>query len=183
MCYPGLQAKFQQNPHAMDTLIRKTGNKRIVECASDRRWATGVPLNDPNCLDETKWTSQGILGQMLESIHNDILNCQRGSMDTHYHQPNFGHSRDQSLLPSPDMQQYHLGASSMEVPDEVVNNISCTNCLPVKSLSGQESTSGSASTSLTSDTTATARDTDPGECPPDKPLRVTDQIPRVKETN
>ena len=35
VCYPGLQAKFQQNQHAMDTLIRKTGNKRIVECATD----------------------------------------------------------------------------------------------------------------------------------------------------
>ena len=35
VCYPGIQAKFQQNPYAMDILIRKTGNKRIVECASD----------------------------------------------------------------------------------------------------------------------------------------------------
>ena len=35
VCYPGIQSKFQQNPYAMDILIRKTGNKRIVECASD----------------------------------------------------------------------------------------------------------------------------------------------------
>ena len=66
VCYPGIQAKFQQNPYATDTLIQKTGNKRIVECASDRLWATGIPLSDPNCLDDTKWISQGILGQMLE---------------------------------------------------------------------------------------------------------------------
>ena len=184
VCYPGLQAKFQQNPHAMDTLIRRTGNKRIVECASDRRWATGIPLNDPNCLDDTKWFSQGILGQMLESIRSDVLNCQRGSMEVHYHQPaNFRHSRDQSLLPNSDMQQQQLGASSMELPDEVINTISCTSHLPGESLSGQDSTSGSASTSPTSDTTATATDTDPGECPPDEPLRATDQNPRVKETN
>ena len=26
VCYPGIQAKFHQNPYAMDTLIRKTGN-------------------------------------------------------------------------------------------------------------------------------------------------------------
>ena len=183
VCYPGLQAKFQQNPHAMDTLIRKTGNKRIVECATDRRWATGIPLNNPNCLDETKWTSQGILGQMLESIRSDILNCQRGSMGTQYHQPNFGHSRDQALLPGPDMQQYQFGSLSMEVTDEVVNNISCQKGLPVKSLFGQDSTSGSASTSPTSDTTASTTDTDPGEGPPNEPLRVIEQIPRVKETN
>ena len=42
-----------------------------MECAADRLWATGIPLNDPTCLDETKWISPGILGQMLESIQNE----------------------------------------------------------------------------------------------------------------
>ena len=42
-----------------------------MECAADRLWATGIPLNDPTCLDETKWISPGILGQMLESIRNE----------------------------------------------------------------------------------------------------------------
>ena len=68
VCYPRIKAKFCQNPYAMDCLIRKTGSKRIVECAADRLWATGIPLNDPTCLDETKWIGPGILGQMLESI-------------------------------------------------------------------------------------------------------------------
>ena len=80
VCYPGIQAKFQQNQHAMDTLIHKTGNKRIVKCASDRLWATGIPLNDLNCLDDTKWIGQGILGQMLESIRNDQINCHRDAI-------------------------------------------------------------------------------------------------------
>ena len=71
VCYPGIKAKFCQNPYAMDCLIRKTGSKRIVECAADCLWATGIPLNDPTCLDETKWISPGILGQMLESIQNE----------------------------------------------------------------------------------------------------------------
>ena len=182
VCYPGLQAKFQQNPHAMDTLIRKTGNKRIVECASDRLWATGIPLNDPNCLDDTKWIGQGILGQMLESIRNDPLNCHRGSMGIQYQHPVApGHS-SQSLLPDSDMQQHQLGASSMDFSDAMINNISCTNCLPEESLSGQDSASASASTSPTSDTTATTTDTDSGECPPEEPLRVSDNTPGVVET-
>ena len=71
ICYPGIKAKFCQNLHAMDCLIRKTGNKRIMECATDRLWATGIPLSDPSCLDETKWSSPGILGRMLESIRNE----------------------------------------------------------------------------------------------------------------
>ena len=180
MCYPGLQAKFQQNLHAMDTLIRKTGNKRIVECASDRLWATGIPLTDPNCLDDTKWIGQGILGQMLQSIRNDSLYCHRGSMSIQYHHPaNPSHSSSQSLLPDSDMQQHQIGASSMDFSDGMISTISCANRLPGESLSGQDSASASASTSPTSDTTATATDTDPGECPPEEPLRVSDQIPGV----
>ena len=42
-----------------------------MECAADCLWATGIPLNDPTCLDETKWISPGILGQMLERIRNE----------------------------------------------------------------------------------------------------------------
>ena len=74
-CYPGIKAKFYQNPDVMDCLMVKTGSKRIVECATDRLWATGVPLNDPTCLDETKWMSPGILGQMLESIRTEQALC------------------------------------------------------------------------------------------------------------
>ena len=162
----------------MDTLIRKTGNKRIVECASDRLWATGIPLTDPNCLDNTKWTGQGILGQMLESIRNDSLS--RGPMSIHYHHPaNPSHSSSQSLLPDSDMQQHQIGASSMDFSDEMISTISCADRLPGESLSGQDSASASVSTSPMSDTTATATDTDPGKCPPEEPLRVSDQIPGV----
>ena len=38
ICYPGIQAKFHQNPYAMDCLIHKTVSKRIVECATDCLW-------------------------------------------------------------------------------------------------------------------------------------------------
>ena len=82
-CLPGIHAKFYQNPNAMDTLLYKTGTKRIVECASDRLWGTGIPLGDPVCLDSTKWISQGILGQALECIRNEVTQP-RGQF---YHQP------------------------------------------------------------------------------------------------
>ena len=67
----------------------------------------------------------------------------------------------------------------MDFSDEMIITISCANRLPGESLSGQDSTSVSASTTPTSDTTATATDTDPGKCPPEEPLRVSDQIPGV----
>ena len=82
ICFPGICAKFYQNPVAMDTLLYKTGNKKIVECASDRLWGNGMPLGDPACLDSTKWISQGILGQMLECIHSKVTQPRAQS----YHQ-------------------------------------------------------------------------------------------------
>ena len=54
LCHPGICAKFEQNPFVLDTLIAKTGHKRIVECASDCLWGTGLSLSDPECLDHTK---------------------------------------------------------------------------------------------------------------------------------
>ena len=76
VCQPGIQAKFLQNLIVMDTLIHKTGRKNIVECASDRLWGTGIPLNDPVCLDPSKWITQGIMGQILEGIHDEALQNQ-----------------------------------------------------------------------------------------------------------
>ena len=70
-CRPGLCAKFQQNPDIMEVLISKTGNKTIVESARDHLWGTGVALSDPDCLNTTKWTTQGILGELLEEIRDE----------------------------------------------------------------------------------------------------------------
>ena len=76
ICQPGIRAKFLQNPPAMDTLISKTGSKTIVECASDRLWGTGIPLNDPTCLDPQKWITQGIMGRILENIRSEAISKQ-----------------------------------------------------------------------------------------------------------
>ena len=44
-----------------------------MECTSDRLWGTGIPLNDANCLDSSRWINQGIMGQILEGIRNNAL--------------------------------------------------------------------------------------------------------------
>ena len=76
ICQPGIRAKFLQNPPAMDTLISKTGSKTIVECAADKLWGTGIPLNDPMCLDPQKWITQGIMGRILENIRSEVISKQ-----------------------------------------------------------------------------------------------------------
>ena len=90
VCKSGIRAKFQQNPVAMDTLLHKTGQKQIAECTADRLWGTGLPLGDPACLDTSKWTSQGIMGQILESICDEALQYSQtlsssSGMSSHLH--------------------------------------------------------------------------------------------------
>ena len=68
LCYPGIRAKFRQNPYVLDTLICRTGSKRIAESAADRLWGSGRSIGDPLCLDSSNWISQGLLGQILENI-------------------------------------------------------------------------------------------------------------------
>ena len=71
-CEPGIREKFMQNPHLMDTLIRRTENKTIVECTKDRLWGTGSALSEESCLNRDRWITQGILGRILERILNEF---------------------------------------------------------------------------------------------------------------
>ena len=45
----------------------------IAESTADRLWGSGRSLGDPLCLDTSNWTSQGLLGQILESIREEAL--------------------------------------------------------------------------------------------------------------
>ena len=79
-CTLGIRAKFEQNPNLLETLIEKTGSKKIVECANDRLWGTGVNLNHDDCLKPKKWISPGILGKILEGIRDS--NVQNRAADS-----------------------------------------------------------------------------------------------------
>ena len=70
-CYRGLFEKFQQNENLKKVLM-DTGNKTLVESSYDQTWGTGFPLNDPACLDRTKWYNPGILGKLLMDIRSKL---------------------------------------------------------------------------------------------------------------
>ena len=76
LCEKGIREKFLQNPHLMKTLIEKTSNKTIVECANDRLWGNGKPLSDESCLNKDVWITQGILGQILEMVRAEFAPSQ-----------------------------------------------------------------------------------------------------------
>ena len=71
MCKSGISAKFEQNPELAEVLA-STNHKTLVECCSDRVWGNGVSLFDENCLKPEFWTSQGILGEILEDVRSKI---------------------------------------------------------------------------------------------------------------
>ena len=141
LCQPGIQSKFLQNLAIMDTLLRKTGHKTIVECTSDRLWGTGIPINDPDCLDSRKWINQGIIGQILEGIHNNAL-------ESHAH-PHWSVNPNTNKPP-------RLAAN--DYPEPTTQNIGRTNASVLVSMTSiptcVTTDSGSASTTPVSDTTA-----------------------------
>ena len=67
-----LLAKFEQHP-LLAKLLTRTNGYKLVECCNDKVWGTGVPLHVPNALKPTEWHSQGLLGEMLETVR-DIIN-------------------------------------------------------------------------------------------------------------
>ena len=68
ICRIDIRDKFIQNPILMEILVRRTGTKRIVECANDRLWGTGIPLAHPDSLNSDRWITSGIMGKILEDI-------------------------------------------------------------------------------------------------------------------
>ena len=71
VCYPGLLEKFKQNP-GLCAFLKNTGNKTILECCYDDVWGNGIPLTNPKCIDPDSYKQQGILGEMLERIRQEV---------------------------------------------------------------------------------------------------------------
>ena len=53
-------------------LINKTKGKRLVECSKHSTWGCGMAIHNEKCLDTSLWTSQGIMGELLEEIRGEL---------------------------------------------------------------------------------------------------------------
>lgn len=68
----GLREKFKQNQYLFDALIATRG-LQIGEASRDSTWGIGMPLNDPQVLDHTKWPKKGnLLGRTLMKIREEF---------------------------------------------------------------------------------------------------------------
>ena len=79
LCKPGIRQKFIENKVPRTVLLQKTSGKRIVECTKETPWGCGLALKDENCLITTKWTSQGIMGVMLEEIRQELMDLSKST--------------------------------------------------------------------------------------------------------
>ena len=135
-----------------------------MECATDCLWATGIPLSDPSCLDETKWLSPGILGQMLESIRNDqVLHLTSShGYQSGTTQPTLANNHESSETSALRISNLNLPICSCTQTDMCLTH--SRHISPMEGLSSVMETqmdSASASTTPVSDTTET--DTDSGD--------------------
>ena len=71
ICYPGILSKFKQNA-GIASFLWNTGCKTLVECCYDDVWGNGYPLSDPKCIDPNTYTTQGIMGSILERVREEL---------------------------------------------------------------------------------------------------------------
>ena len=126
-----------------------------MECASDKLWGNGFPLQDPTCLDPTK--PQGIMGQILESIRSEVS-------PAHFHsyypsQPPLGTTCPElssSVTPNNDVSDSNVpNPGTSQSNPQPIPEVTRTNSFQQLDTGGNQS---SASTTPVSDTTATETD-------------------------
>ena len=49
-------------------MLTSTANETLAEASYDELWGTGKPFFHKECTTQSKWTSTGILGEMLMEI-------------------------------------------------------------------------------------------------------------------
>ena len=71
LCYDGIKLKFTQHQWLANLLI-STNDDILGEATYDKLWGTGIPIHRSDCTDRTKWHSNGIMGEILMEIRNEL---------------------------------------------------------------------------------------------------------------
>ena len=99
ICRIGIRDKFIQNPILMEILVWRTGTKRVVECANDRLWGTGIPLAHPDSLNSDRWITPGIMGKILEDIRLEFCSHYPPLLNLMSNLPVFHHTKTSMAAP------------------------------------------------------------------------------------
>ena len=68
-------AKFDQIEYAKDYLIA-TKDKSIAEATKDVVWGVGLQLHDPKLPEKKNWLGQNVMGHILETVRDNIIQMQ-----------------------------------------------------------------------------------------------------------
>ena len=71
LCYEGIKLKFTQNQW-LTNLLLSTNDDILGEATYDKLWGIGVPIHRNDCTDRTQWHSNGIMGEILMDIRNEL---------------------------------------------------------------------------------------------------------------
>ena len=80
LCYDGIKLKFTQHQW-LANLLMSTNDDILGEATYDKLWGTGIPIHRNDCTDRTKWHSNGIMGEILMEIRNELKST--GSVPSH----------------------------------------------------------------------------------------------------
>jgi len=100
VAYKGLLEKFRQNP-GLKTQLLSTGDAYLVECArTDKIWACGIRLDDPNHLVADQWDGKNLLGFTLMQVRSTLLEEEKR---------NIVYSEPENYFPKEIMEDYFSG--------------------------------------------------------------------------
>ena len=69
---PGLYNKFKTNRICRNMLL-STGERSIGEATTEDPWGVGMRLNDPEILNQRKWSGKkNIIGKILQNIRSRL---------------------------------------------------------------------------------------------------------------
>ena len=73
--FNAVYCKFEQNEDLRKALLSpEYADKHFVEGSPvDNVWGVGIKFNDPKIADEKNWTGQNLLGQVLDSVREQLL--------------------------------------------------------------------------------------------------------------
>lgn len=67
-----LTLKFEQNP-PLKSMLLATGDKELIEASpTDCYWGIGLPLDNPNIKDKSKWRGQNMMGKSLMTVREEL---------------------------------------------------------------------------------------------------------------
>ena len=104
-----------------------------MECTNDKLWGKGIPLNRDECLDQSKWTNQGILGEILEEIQHEFRSTMfsvpppGATSDRHQLSITNASSSEQShQLPSTDPTKFSFPPPCGDTNQSQMNSATCS---------------------------------------------------------